>query len=363
MSRRSSWWIAVLLSVLVHAALFLALSRVRSAAPARPSATELEIVYLEPKAPVAAPPVPAPTPRPPKPEPVPPPRRTEEKPPEAIARAPEGKQKEEEPPAVAEAPGVASTEQGPEASPEDAPTRTAPPTISLVPKGLWGSEPPGKPAQSGRTLRNDGQPGEDPRAIARREEAQAKELVDGWAADASAAARAESGAVNPYFTKLQDRFAKKLVNPPSPDLNVLGSRLKREQVEATERFGKTGSPYVAEKRDRRLEQRNRLQAAVEAGRAANMFMMDVTTPVLALATVLEVRQARDGKLLDLKVLEGSGDPKFDAWAVSHLRDALASADAPPESGPGLRADELRSRWRLEEYLGNPRVKVVLIGVY
>ncbi|MFY2562550.1 ferrichrome ABC transporter substrate-binding protein [Corallococcus terminator] len=361
-----------MVSVLVHAALFFALSRMRSPAPARPrpTATELEIVYLQPKAPVSAP-----TPRPPEPERAPPPRRAE-RPAEDIARAPEGKKKEEQPSAVAEvpgatskepsavseAPGVGSKEQEPSATPEDAPTRAAPPTISLVPKGLWGSEPPGKPGQSGTTLRNDGRP-PDRRAIAQREAAEAKERVDGWAADASATARAESGAVNPYFTNLQDRFAKKLVNPPSPDLKVLGSRLKREQVEATERFGKTGTPFVAEKRDRRLEQRNRLQAAVEAGRAANMFMMDVTAPVLALATVLEVRQARDGKLLDLKVLEGSGDPKFDAWAVTHLRDALASADAPPESGLGLPENELRSRWRLEEYLGNPRVKVILIGVY
>lgn len=361
-----------MVSVLVHAALFFALSRVRSPAPARPRqpATELEIVYLRPKAPVAAP-----TSRPPEPERAPPPHR-KERPPEDIARAPEGKKKEEppsavaevpgaaskEPSAVAEAPGVGSKEQEPSATPEDAPTRAGPPTISLVPKGLWGSEPPGKPGQSGTTLRNDGRE-PDRRAIAQREAAEAKERVDGWAADASATARAESGAVNPYFTNLQDRFARKLVNPPSPDLSVLGSRLKREQVEATERFGKTGTPYVAEKRDRRLEQRNRLAAAVEAGRAANMFMMDVTAPVLALATVLEVRQARDGKLLDLKVLEGSGDPRFDAWAVTHLRDALASADAPPESGLGLREDELRSRWRLEEYLGNPRVKVILIGVY
>lgn len=351
-----------MVSVLVHAALFLALSRVRSAAPSRPSTvTELELVYLEPKAPAAPPPAPAPAARPPVPERAPPPRRTE-RPPEDIARTPEGKKKEEPPSAVAEVPGAASKEQEPSGTPEDAPTRAGPPAVSLVPKGLWGSEPPGKPAQSGTTLRNDGSV-PDRRAIAQREAAEAKERVDGWAADASASARAESGAVNPYFTNLQDRFAKKLVNPPSPDLKVLGSRLKREQVEATERFGKTGSPYVAEKRDRRLEQRNRLAAAVEAGRAANMFMMDVTAPVLALATVLEVRQARDGKLLDLKVLEGSGDPKFDAWAVTHLRDALASADAPPESGLGLPEDELRSRWRLEEYLGNPRVKVILIGVY
>lgn len=220
----------------------------------------------------------------------------------------------------------------------------------------------GGPPSTGRTLR----PGEgpDPKALAVRQAEEARVRVDGWAQDAAATARASSGATHPYFAKLREGFAKQLVNPPPPDLKVLGSRMKREQVDAIARFGKTGSPIVAEPRDHRLEQRNRMQAAVEAGRAANMYMVDVTTPVLALAAIVEVWQARDGKLLDLKVLEGSGDPKFDSWAVSQLRDALASAEAPkPGGGLGIRDDGMRSRWRLEEYLGNPRVQIHLIGVY
>ncbi|WP_241757773.1 ferrichrome ABC transporter substrate-binding protein [Myxococcus landrumensis] len=365
MSRRSSWMVAVLVSVLLHGALFFALSRMRVDAPPRQtsSITELELVYMRPPAQAVKPPAPKPEPeeaRPSAPSRTPPTRKPE-RPPSAVAQAPEA-------PAPS-TPSAPERAQGPgEGAPEgqasaDAPRAEEAPKLSLVPKGLWGSgEPTGKPFQSGRTLRNDGTV-PDAREVARQQAAEAKEKVDGWASDALATARAESGAVHPYFSTLQDRFAKKLVNPPSPDLGVLGSRVKREQVDAIKRFGETGTPFIAEKRDRRLEQRNRMQAAVEAGRAANMFMMDVTAPVLALAAVLEVRQARDGTLLDLKVLEGSGDAKFDEWAVTHLRDALASADPPPESGRGLRDDGLRSRWRLEEYLGNPRVKVVLIGVY
>ncbi|WP_338870858.1 ferrichrome ABC transporter substrate-binding protein [Myxococcus stipitatus] len=367
MSRRSSWIFAVLISVLLHGALFFALSRMRVDAPARQSSsiTELELVYMRPPASVVKPPAPKPEDeRPSTPGRVPPSRKPE-RPSSSVAQAPETTQpapSAPEPPSeVAQGPGE-GTPEGQRAA--DAPRTEPGPKVSLIPKGLWGSgEPTGKPFQSGRTLRNDGTDVPDAREVARQQAAEAKERVDGWAADALATARAESGAVHPYFSSLQDRFAKKLVNPPSPDLKVLGSRVKREQVDAIKRFGETGTPFVAEKRDRRLEQRNRLQAAVEAGRAANMFMVDVTQPVLALAAVLEVRQARDGTLLDLKVLEGSGDPKFDEWAMLHLRDALASADPPPESGRGLRDDGLRSRWRLEEYLGNPRVKIVLIGVY
>ncbi|MBZ4397979.1 TonB C-terminal domain-containing protein [Myxococcus sp. AS-1-15] len=365
MSRRSSWSIAVVLSLLLHAALFVALSRMSGPVPARRTATvtELDIVYVPMKAPrqVATP---APATSPSAPQPPKPPRKAE-RPPTDIAKAPATPppSPSTEPSQVAQAPGGGKTEDAPgsEELPADAP-RASGPAISLMPKGWVGGMPVG-PSQSGRTLRNNGDAGTDPSVIAREQAEEAQARVDGWAADAAASARAESGAVNPYFTNLQDRFAKKLVNPPSPDLKVLASRMKREQVDAVKRFGETGSPYVATKRDRRLEERNRMQAAVEAGRAANMFMVDVTEPILALAAVVEVRQTREGELVDLRVLEGSGDPKFDQWAVAHLKEALASADAPPESGHGLRSDGLRSRWRLEEYVGNPRVKVILIGVY
>ncbi|AKF79608.1 ferrichrome ABC transporter substrate-binding protein [Myxococcus fulvus 124B02] len=362
MSRRSSWSIAVVLSLLLHAALFVALSRMSGPVPARrTTVTEMDIVYVPLKAPQVAPPAPAPSPTAPQP---PKPPRKPERPPTDIAKAPAAppSSPSTEPSRVAQAPGDEKKDASQaDEMPADAP-RASGPAISLMPKGWVGGMPVG-PSQSGRTLRNNGDAGTDPSVIAREQAEEAKARVDAWAADAAASARAESGAVNPYFTNLQDRFAKKLVNPPSPDLKVLASRMKREQVDAVKRFGETGSPYVATKRDRRLEERNRMQAAVEAGRAANMFMVDVTEPILALAAVVEVRQTRDGELVDLRVLEGSGDPKFDDWAVAHLKEALASADAPPESGHGLRSDGLRSRWRLEEYVGNPRVKVILIGVY
>ncbi len=107
----------------------------------------------------------------------------------------------------------------------------------------------------------------------------------------------------------------------------------------------------------------RVQAAVEAARAADMYMIDVTEPVLALAAVVEVRQDRDGKLVELKVIEGSGDKTFDEWAMSQLRDALAQADAPGDGGVGIHDDGMRTRWRLKEFLGNPRVQIHLIGIY
>ncbi|GHG98359.1 hypothetical protein [Comamonas sp. JC664] len=243
------------------------------------------------------------------------------------------------------------------------PTPTSKPKLNLEPKGLLGGGPlRAGPPSTGRTLH----PGEGPdaKALLAQEAEVVGKRVNDWAQGAAASARASTGATHPYFARLREGFAQNLVNPPPPDLKVLSSRLKREQVEAIARFGKTGSPVVSGPRDHRLEQRNRLQAAVEAGRAANMYMVDLTEPVLALAAIVEVWQARDGKLLDLKVLEGSGDPRFDRWAVSQLRDALASAEAPEASGGlGIRDDGMRSRWRLEEYLGNPRVQIRLIGVY
>ncbi|WAM27389.1 ferrichrome ABC transporter substrate-binding protein [Myxococcus sp. NMCA1] len=366
-SRRAQLILMLLVSGLLHVALFVALSSSESNDRQRrvaPRAVEMEVVYQD----VTPPPEPlAPEPRQPPPDEEPP-------------RPPS---KQEDPPRHAERPRPTTTE-APDTSeappPEVAPAGSGepPPALALdvprdvpqpqqrpnlEPQGLLGGGMlRGGPPSTGRTLR----PGEgpDPKALGARQAEEARVRVDGWAQDAAATARASSGATHPYFAKLREGFARQLVNPPPPDLKVLGSRMKREQVDAIARFGKTGSPIVAEPRDRRLEQRNRMQAAVEAGRAANMYMVDVTTPVLALAAIVEVWQARDGKLLDLKVLEGSGDPNFDTWAVSQLRDALASAEAPKAGGGlGIREDGMRSRWRLEEYLGNPRVQIHLIGVY
>ncbi|WP_223752896.1 ferrichrome ABC transporter substrate-binding protein [Myxococcus sp. RHSTA-1-4] len=358
MSRRSRLGLTLLLSVLLHAALFFALSRVPSARP--PASARREVVELEffsPPVKPVAPPAPAPTVRPPDRASAPPPRQAERpareapKPPVA-ATPPEAR------------PGGDEAPEEPTPPVEDAPRIAAQDRPILVPEHLLGQGLTGKPPSTGRTIRNEPGTAPDPKAIAAREAEDAREKVDGWAKDALAEARAESGAPGPYFARLQKDFTKKLVNPPPPDLKVLAARMKREQVDAIQRFGKTGSPVApGGKRDHRLEQRNRIQAAVEAGRAANMYMVDVTEPILVLAAVVEVRQDREGKLLELKVIEGSGDKTFDDWAMSQLREALARADAPGDGGVGMRDDGMRTRWRLKEYLGNPRVQIHLIGIY
>ncbi|MBZ4415496.1 ferrichrome ABC transporter substrate-binding protein [Myxococcus sp. RHST-1-4] len=357
-SRRSRLGLTLLLSVLLHAALFFALSRVPSARP--PASARREVVELEffsPPVKPVAPPAPAPTVRPPDRASAPPPRQAERpareapKPPVA-ATPPEAR------------PGGDEAPEEPTPPVEDAPRIAAQDRPILVPEHLLGQGLTGKPPSTGRTIRNEPGTAPDPKAIAAREAEDAREKVDGWAKDALAEARAESGAPGPYFARLQKDFTKKLVNPPPPDLKVLAARMKREQVDAIQRFGKTGSPVApGGKRDHRLEQRNRIQAAVEAGRAANMYMVDVTEPILVLAAVVEVRQDREGKLLELKVIEGSGDKTFDDWAMSQLREALARADAPGDGGVGMRDDGMRTRWRLKEYLGNPRVQIHLIGIY
>lgn len=365
MSRRSQLFLLVLVSGLLHAALFLALSRSsagRVRRPSAPRAIEMEIVTRDSR-PVSTPPPSQPAPKPHRSAPraptapiaQPAPHEAPSRPvpapmtPDALA--------ENTPSAPrSDAPAVAST-------PRAGDVPSASPKLDLNPRGLMGGELLKGPPSTGRTIRNVPGSQPDPKALAALEAEQVQRRVDGWAKDAAAAARASGGAMPPYFAKLRQGFAARLVDPPPPDARVVLGRLRREQLESMERFGRTGTPDSAKERDFRMEGFDRLRAAAESGRAANMAMVDVTTPVLALAAIVEVRQARDGRLLDLKVLEGSGDPKFDTWAVSQLRDALASADAPSDGGVGIHEDGMWTRWRLEEYLGNPRVKIHLLAVY
>ncbi|NOK34870.1 ferrichrome ABC transporter substrate-binding protein [Corallococcus exercitus] len=380
MSRRSQLLLLLGVSVLLHVALLVALSRSPSGRvrhPEPPRIIEMEVVTRDAR---PAPSEPEAEPRPPRSperEPSTSARKKDEAPArkaerdastsaqakdEALAeREPSTRAKDEAP---AEAP--APTGSAAPAPLAEAPERTSPPVrdvpLQLEPPGLLGGGLLKGPPSTGRTLRNVPGSEPDPKALAAREAEEARQRVDGWAKDATASARA-SGATPPYFAKLRQGFAERLVNPPPPDKQVVLGRLKREQLEAIERFGKTGTPFAPKERDVRRETSDRLRAAVEAGRAADMYMVDVTAPILALVAIVEVRQARDGSLLDLQVLEGSGDPKFDTWAVAHLRDALASADAPKADGVGIREDGMRTRWRLEEYLGNPRVRIHLISIY
>ena len=368
MSRYSRLTLTILASVLLHAGVFFVLWWVGpSPAPrvAAPEAVEMELVYLPPR-PVAQP---APTPevRPPA-RTNPPPARKVQRP----AQPPSVVQEQEEkgkPELTQPTEQLAQKTEEPDRPEKDVPLREdvprASPPLTLVPRNLPGGVPvPAEEPSRGRTIRN--LPGEapDPEAMAAYQAEEAKARVDGWAADTLAEARAQRGAVPPYFRQLQGAFREQLVDPPPPNANVVGSRLAQEQIDKVQRFGKTGSPVIApEKREHRLEQRNRLHAAVEAGRATNMYMVDVTSPVLALAAVVEVWQEPDGRLRELKVLESSGDPTFDNWALSRLRHALAKTFSPPDAGVGIHDEGIRTRWRLEEYLGNPRVQIHLIGVY
>ncbi|RKH91397.1 ferrichrome ABC transporter substrate-binding protein [Corallococcus sp. AB045] len=374
-SRRSQLLLLLGVSGLLHAALLFALwrspsARVHHGEPSR--VVEMEIVTRDARPVPPVPPVPEDEPRPPRS-----PARPAEREPSTRARkdgAPAHLAEREpstragekdEAPASAEAPATPG-DAAPEPLAEAPSERTSPPVrdvpLQLEPPGLLGGGLLKGPPSTGRTIRNVPGSEPDPKALAAREAEEARQKVDGWAKDATASSRA-TGATPPYFAKLRQGFSERLVNPPPPNTDVLVRRLKREQLESIERFGKTGTPFAPQARDVRGETSDRLRAAVEAGRAANVYMTDVTAPVLALVAIVEVRQARDGSLIDLQVLEGSGDPKFDTWAVSHLRDALASAEPPTDGGVGIREDGMRTRWRLEEYLGNPRVRVHLISIY
>jgi hypothetical protein len=64
--------------------------------------------------------------------------------------------------------------------------------------------------------------------------------------------------------------------------------------------------------------------------------------------VLELRQGRDGKLRELRLLEGSGNATFDSWVLKASAVALEHASVPPPDA--FRSEILRSVWRVEARL-------------
>lgn len=79
------------------------------------------------------------------------------------------------------------------------------------------------------------------------------------------------------------------------------------------------------------------------------------------SAVLRLAQDADGHLVQVELVASSGDARFDAWVKRSAALALASAPKPPGYGAGLHPDGTRSEWAF--YRTGDAVAVRLLRVY
>jgi len=62
---------------------------------------------------------------------------------------------------------------------------------------------------------------------------------------------------------------------------------------------------------------------------------------------VEMRQAADGKLQGLLLLQASGNKEFDRYVLASAPLALEGLDGPPDAGAGIHEDGIRTQWAFE----------------
>jgi hypothetical protein len=246
-----------------------------------------------------------------------------------------------------------------------------PPRVTLTPRDDVVSLPPGMPAEGsrGHTLHNVPSELPDPAAVLAERAERGRVRVQGFAEDELAEARVHGGIVSGYFRALGRELSAGLEHPPEiftpgakPDDRLMewASQLARSSEGAWQRYGATGAPYAEPEGYRaELEVPSKLAEAAQNGEPFAMVAaarMHETARLLEwadgragidLVAVVELRQDADGTLRHATLVQPSGVRPFDAWV---LRNAELSVDAlkepPPDAGPGIHANGLRSVWEL-----------------
>jgi len=210
-------------------------------------------------------------------------------------------------------------------------------------------------APRGRTIR----PG-DPELSAEVQRLEAEkrvsERVGGWANDSLAEARAQGGG-HPYFGEVGGalRSALNQAEGGTPaQLGVAGEleRMGERYAEATSEYGRTGNPGLPppgqaptqnEKQRELFGQDGQfLQALTQAAQLAQ----DLRTGKPLLTLTFELRQRSDGRFRQGNILQGSGNPRFDAFVMRVVPGAMERLGPPPELVLHGR-EELRSVWRID----------------
>lgn len=337
--------LAFLVSLLLHVVLALLMWRFAgggvSPSATAPRPVSIELVELSPA---------------PRPVPVAPPVVVKKapprtpKPPPPTARAPASTK----PPPSEPSPPLASTPPGGATAPApDAPLR-GPRLMPELPLSAGLPVAQGEPSR-GRTLR----PG-DPELSAEVQrlegEKRVTERVEGWVHDTLAEARAEAGG-HPYFGEVGGALRSALNHAEGgtpAQLGVAGEleRMGQRYGEAMSDYAKTGNPGLPPpgqaptqgEKQRELFGNDAmlLQALTQGAQLAQ----DLRTGKPLLTLTFELRQRGDGQFRQGNILQGSGNPRFDAFVLRVVPGAMERLGPPPDAVLHGR-DELRSVWRID----------------
>lgn len=347
---------ALIASVLLHLVVALWLWRAESGAVPgpglRPEAEKPSLVELEftDVTPVAKPPPEAPaagpasTPRP-APRPVRKPKPTEPVAERPLDSQPTEPQQEALP--------------APEAGEQDAPRKLV--LVPSWPGGMPGTGTPvGEPESRGRTL-YPGDPSLEPESTDEASE-RLSARVQTWADDGAAQVRAGGVGTHPYFAQVRGSLEGALAKTEGGSARQLGIKnpvagVLKNYTKAAEEYARTGNPGggplpPAPTHSEQLAERFKDEPAAERLRmwVQGRETLDALNNRGALLTViLDVHQSRSGELLEAKLAEPSGNPKFDAFVLRVVPGVLGTLPPPPQEALRGR-DSLRTQWQVEGWL-------------
>jgi outer membrane biosynthesis protein TonB len=277
------------------------------------------------------------------------------------------RQKPAEP--VAERPSPAEPAQPQEDPPvagageEDAPRK-----LVLVPSWPGGVPSTGAPAREpesrGRTL-HPGDPALESESTVETSERLTARVQD-WMDDGAAGARAGGIGKHPYFEQVRGSLEGALARTEGGDARKLGIQnpvagILKNYTQAAEQYGQTGNPGGGSPPPAPLQSEQLAERFKDEPSARQMRMAAQARETLEalnsrgalLTVILELHQARSGELLDAKLTEPSGNPRFDAFVLRVVPGALGTLTPPPDEALRGR-DFLRTQWQVEGWLSTPK---------
>ena len=248
---------------------------------------------------------------------------------------------------------------------------TAPvPKLNLMPSDnvLGGIPVPAAPGSSGHTIRNDGSAPTGPSKEELAEEARQK--INGMARSLIATRRVQAGAVDYYFHDLRNSLEKHVSFelPLAVDVKKGVLSAIESYKETLAQYGKTGSPNaVVGQSD--LDTVNENSPNGTAG--ARTGVMDQTARMKKLlqdaygadpVVIVEIRQTHEGKYLDSRILETSGNRTFEEQVMAMVPTGVGAAPIVPDRLQAQHPVEIRTVWEFRgHYILHKKLKQVKIS--